>query len=90
MTNGKGRLSPEEIETLRREILRLSRIDELQNQALGRNLREREELKLDGLLQALRRIEDGSYGLCVECGAGIDLDRLSVFPETATSVGCAA
>jgi DnaK suppressor protein len=69
---------------------RLSRMDELQNQAMTRNLREREELKLGGLLQALRRIEEGSYGRCTECGAPIPLARLEVFPETATCVECTA
>lgn len=69
---------------------RLSRIDELQNQAMTRNLREREEVKLGSLLQALRRIEDGTFGLCTECGASIPVARLEVFPETATCVECTA
>lgn len=68
---------------------RLSRIDELQNQELTKNLREREQLKLGGLLQALRRLEAGEYGLCTECGGEIDVDRLLVFPETPTCVACA-
>ncbi len=69
---------------------RLSRMDELQNQALTRNLREREDVKLGGLQQALQRIEDGTYGRCTECGEGIPLARLHVFPETATCVECTA
>ncbi len=69
---------------------RLSRMDELQSQAMTRNLREREEMKLGGLLQALRRIEEGTYGLCTECGTSIPLDRLEVFPEVATCIDCTA
>lgn len=69
---------------------RLSRIDELQNQALVRNLHEREQIKLGGLLKALRRMEEGVYGLCVECGGEVPFDRLLVFPETATCVSCSA
>lgn len=115
---GPPHLSEEQIEALRREVLRqlarlersmeltdeglrpveldpgavgrLSRIDELQNQALTRNLREREEIQLGGLLGALRRLEEGVYGLCVECGGEIPFDRLLVFPETATCVDCSA
>ena len=68
---------------------RLSRIDELQNQQLTKNLREREQLKLGGLLQALQRLEAGDYGRCTECGGEIDVDRLLVFPETPTCVSCA-
>jgi DnaK suppressor protein len=64
--------------------------DELQNQAMARNLREREDVKLGGLLQALRRIESGTFGVCAECGGPIPLARLDVFPETATCVECTA
>lgn len=69
---------------------RLSRIDELQNQALTQNLREREQLKLGALLEALRRLENGTYGLCAECRSEIPVDRLEVFPETSTCVDCSA
>ena len=69
---------------------RLSRMDELQNQAMTRNLREREEMKLGGLLQTLHRIEEGTYGLRGECGASIPPARLEVFPEASTCVDCTA
>ncbi|MFW6192692.1 MAG: TraR/DksA family transcriptional regulator [Gemmatimonadota bacterium] len=69
---------------------RLSRIDELQNQALTRNLREREQIKLNALLRALGRLEAGEYGLCTECGGPISFERLQVFPETPTCMGCSA
>ena len=68
---------------------RLSRIDELQNQGLTRNLGERQQVKLGQLTEALRRLERGRYGRCVECGDPIPFERLSVFPETATCVACA-
>ncbi len=31
---------------------------------------------------ALRRIDEGQYGLCTQCGAPIELDRLNFMPET--------
>ena len=68
---------------------RLSRMDELQNQAMTRNLAEREAMKLGGLLAALRRMDNGSFGACTECGARIPFARLEVFPETATCLECA-
>lgn len=68
---------------------RLSRMDELQNQAMTRNLAEREAMKLGGLLAALRRMDAGTFGSCTECGAAIPLERLEVFPETATCLDCA-
>ena len=67
---------------------RLSRMDELQNQAMTRNLHEREEIKLAGLVQALKRMDEGTYGTCTECGEEIPLARLEVFPETTTCMEC--
>lgn len=55
---GPPHLSAEQVETLRREVL--------------------------------RQLEEGVYGLCVECGGEIPFDRLLVFPETATCVDCSA
>lgn len=69
---------------------RLSRIDTLQNQGLTKNLREREKVKLSRLERAFRRMEEGSYGTCVECGAEIAFGRLSVFPEAPTCGPCGA
>jgi RNA polymerase-binding transcription factor DksA len=41
------------------------------------------------LVAAFRRLEDGSYGRCVECGVGIEAARLAALPETATCIECA-
>ncbi|MFO7588513.1 MAG: TraR/DksA C4-type zinc finger protein [Gemmatimonadota bacterium] len=67
---------------------RLSRIDELQNQGLTRNLWRRELAELGQLQAALERIEAGTYGACVECGAAIPFERLEVFPESPTCARC--
>ncbi|MDZ7778747.1 MAG: TraR/DksA C4-type zinc finger protein [Gemmatimonadota bacterium] len=68
---------------------RLSRIDSLQNQGLTKNLREREQAKLGMLVEALKRIEAGRYGICEECGGPIPFERLIVMPETPTCSACA-
>lgn len=67
---------------------RLSRMDELQNQAMARNLREREQRRLDDLQRALERIQNGAYGTCHSCGREIPYPRLEAFPETTTCVRC--
>ena len=38
--------------------------------------------------QALRRMDDGSYGSCELCGAPIELERLEVLPQTAHCLTC--
>ena len=68
---------------------RLSRMDSLQNQGLTRNLQEREQTKLGLIVAALRRIEDGTYGVCTACGAVVPFERLLVFPEAPTCAACA-
>lgn len=67
---------------------RLSRIDTLQNQGLTRNLQEREQVKLAHIQEAFRRMEEGTYGLCVSCGGEIPFGRLYVMPEAPTCAIC--
>ena len=40
------------------------------------------------LNDALRRMENGTYGLCAACGATISFERLSVIPETTVCAEC--
>jgi DnaK suppressor protein len=42
------------------------------------------------VLEALRRIELGTYGTCVDCGAGVPEGRLEARPEAARCVSCQA
>ncbi|MFT4769668.1 MAG: DnaK suppressor protein [Glaciecola sp.] len=39
---------------------------------------------------ALLRIDEGSYGRCVQCGADIAPDRLKVRPEATHCIDCAS
>lgn len=38
---------------------------------------------------ALRRLDDGTYGTCVQCGAPVGEERLAARPAAATCVRCA-
>ncbi len=67
---------------------RLSRIDSLQNQGLTKNLRQREQAKLGLLVEALKRMEAGTYGVCTRCGGEIAFERLFVMPEAPACTGC--
>jgi DnaK suppressor protein len=40
------------------------------------------------VLDALRRIELGTYGTCVDCGAGVPEGRLEAKPEASRCVKC--
>lgn len=68
---------------------RLSRIDNLQTQGLTRGLQEREHAKLGQITEALKRMEAGTFGICIVCGAEIAFERLMIFPETPECAACA-
>ena len=44
--------------------------------------------RVNRLVAALDRLNDGDYGVCVECGETIAPARLRVMPEVATCVRC--
>jgi DnaK suppressor protein len=67
---------------------RLSRIDNLQTQGLTAGLQAREQARLGQILEALRRMEAGTYGTCVVCGEAVAFERLLVFPEAPNCSGC--
>jgi DnaK suppressor protein len=51
-------------------------------------LRNREALFLRKIDEALRRIADGSFGECEECGDDIELKRLEARPTATMCVAC--
>jgi DnaK suppressor protein len=51
-------------------------------------LRGREKVFLDKIEKALRKIEEGSFGVCEECGEEISVKRLEARPETTLCIRC--
>ncbi|MFZ5572201.1 MAG: TraR/DksA family transcriptional regulator [Thermodesulfobacteriota bacterium] len=51
-------------------------------------IRQRSVIFIHRIEQALSRIENGSFGICDECGEEIPVDRLKALPDTAYCVGC--
>ena len=51
-------------------------------------LTDRERNKLLAIDEALERLDDGSYGVCEECGADIAEGRLAALPFTRLCVTC--
>jgi RNA polymerase-binding transcription factor DksA len=45
--------------------------------------------ELRGVEQALARLDQGSYGVCVRCGKPIGDERLDVLPDTVLCAACA-
>lgn len=66
-------------------IGRLSRMDALAQQGLAQESQERLKLRSQLVKQALKRLEDGTYGICVRSGEPIPFARLKVMPESPVS-----
>ena len=58
------------------------------NKQLLLSLNENERLRLQEVDEALDRIENGTYGICEECGGPISLKRLEVRPVAKYCVPC--
>ena len=55
---------------------------------LGVAMEEREAAELLAIDEALQRIADGSYGLCLQCGTSIPTARLHAQPTATRCVDC--
>lgn len=68
---------------------RLSRMDALQLQAMAKAGEARAQLELQRIEAALKRIESGTFGDCVDCGKPIAQARLEANPTVIRCVACA-
>ena len=67
---------------------RISRMDAMANQEMAKSLHEREQALELRITDALRRIDEGRYGLCQICEIALPYGRLLVMPETRTCARC--
>ncbi len=72
------------------KVGRLSRMDAIQAQAMAKASVERREAMLRDIEAALKRIDDGNYGLCRDCDAAIDPRRLEIDPTVLRCIDCAS
>ncbi len=75
-------------ESLDGTIGRLSRQDSLMQQEMAKDAQRRRMLRLHLMQQAIRRMDDGSYGLCLNCGKEIADSRLLETPEAPLCSDC--
>lgn len=68
---------------------RLSRMDDMQRQAMAKELDRRRDVQLQRIEGALQRLEKGTYGRCAKCGEAIAQKRLDFDPTVFFCVACA-
>ncbi len=72
------------------KVGRLSRMDAMQAQAMAQASGQRRERMLRGIDAALRRLDDGEFGYCQECGNDINPKRLQFDPTALLCIDCAS
>lgn len=56
--------------------------------ALETEIANRHSVEIHDIDAALERIENGSYGICIDCGQQIGLQRLQVYPVAKRCIDC--
>src|SRR5919198_6479203 len=51
-------------------------------------IRDRERKLIFKIQEALRRLDNGEYGVCEECGEAIGIERLKARPVTTLCIDC--
>jgi len=77
------------VELDQQAVGRLSRIDAIQVRAMAEASETRRRGRLLRIEAAFKRIDDESYGECLECGEPIPPRRLEIDPAVALCVSCA-
>ena len=70
------------------KVGRLSRMDAMQAQAMAKASGQRREAMLRNIEAALKRIDDGDYGLCRSCDEPINPKRLKFDPTALRCIDC--
>lgn len=70
-------------------IGRLSRLDSMQMQQMALGARRRQQMLLVRLEEALRRLNQGTFGRCLQCGKDIAEERLRYQPDAVLCIKCA-
>jgi DnaK suppressor protein len=68
---------------------RLSRMDALQGQAMAQASERQRRADIQRIEAALKRLDEGEYGYCAQCGEDIAAKRLEVDPAAAFCIRCA-
>jgi DnaK suppressor protein len=77
------------VELDQQSVGRLSRMDAMQQQAMATAQQARRGARLVAIDAALRRLAEGDYGWCADCGEFIGTERLDLDPALMHCVDCA-
>lgn len=81
--------SAKPVELDQTSVGRVSRIDAIQQQEMTLAAQRRREERIVRIDMALRRLDEGDFGYCRECGEEIPEKRLEIDPTCLNCVNCA-
>ncbi len=55
---------------------------------VGTEVKDHRLIELDDIAAAMKRMDDGHYGICQDCDASIGVDRLSAYPIARRCIEC--
>ncbi len=58
------------------------------SQDFAGRIKDRENKLIDRIRKALGRIDDGTFGICEQCGENIPLERMKARPVTTQCIEC--
>jgi DnaK suppressor protein len=76
------------VELDRQSVGRIARMDAMRVQAMAAEAHKSRLRRVNKIKAALKRIEDGEFGYCSECGEPIAKGRLAIDPTYTTCVLC--
>ena len=85
-----GNESAAVVELDQSKVGRLSRMDAMQAQAMAKASSQRREATLKQITVALKRLDDGDFGLCLNCDEPINPKRLEFDPTATLCIDCAS
>jgi len=71
-------------------IGRLSRLDAMQMHEVSKSSMRHRQKRIAEISEALERMDEGSYGVCADCGEWIAYNRLEARPELRFCAACAS
>ena len=85
-----GDASAAVVELDQARVGRLSRMDAMQAQAMAQASGQRRKMMLREIASALKRIDDGGYGVCEGCDEPINPNRIEVDQTVRLCIDCAS
>ena len=83
-----GKDSQQIVELDQQSVGRLSRIDAIQSQAMAQAQKRRRNAMQVVLQAALKKIDEGEFGFCDDCGDEIGQSRLMANPIITKCISC--